>query len=104
MISARRAPLVIATAALVVLSTGCRPERPPAELVVVVDSPVRSLDPRLAVDSASARLSRLVFEGLTEIDEAGLPRLALAKSIVAGERRDSNGRPLAYRVTLHRGV
>ena len=84
--------------------TACRPDRVPGELVVVTDTPVRDLDPRLAVDSASAKLSRLVFEGLTEVDERGLPRLVLAESITPGADVDARGRPLSYDVKLRAGV
>ncbi|GEM_PF-550859 len=87
---------------LTVFALGCRPDRPSDQLVAVVDASVRSLDPRLAVDNASARLSRLIFEGLTEIDEAGLPRLVLAERIDPGPDKDAAGRPLSYRALIRK--
>jgi len=83
-------------------TAACRPDRVPGQLVVVTDSPIRSLDPRLAVDSASAKLSRLVFDGLTAIDERGLPVLVLAESIEPGPRVDDRGRPLSYAVRIRK--
>lgn len=78
----------------------CRPDRDPAELVVATDAPVKDLDPRLATDGPSARLSRLVFEGLTKVDDHGLPVLDLAAEITPEGARDADGLPLGYRVTL----
>lgn len=63
------------------LHLGCRPARDPDQWVVAVDAPVKDLDPRLAVDGPSARLSRLVFSGLTQVDEHGTPALDLAALI-----------------------
>ncbi len=88
----------------VLIVCGCQPERPPEELVVLVDTPPRTVDPRLAVDSPSARLSRLVFDGLTEVNDRGEPTLVLAAAIEPGASRDADGRPLSYRVRLRPGV
>ena len=82
----------------------CQPDRPADELVVLIDAPPRTVDPRLAVDSPSARLSRLVFEGLTEVDDHGEAALVLAESITAGVASDEEGRPLSYRVRLRPGL
>lgn len=70
------------------LAFACQPTRNPQELVVIVDAPVQDLDPRFAVDSPSAKLSRLVFAGLTQVDEHGLPQLDLAQSLTSV---DENG-------------
>lgn len=99
----QRAALV-AFGVLTLTALGCRPDREPRQLVVATDAPVRSLDPRLAVDNASAKVSRLIFEGLTEVDERGLPRLVLAESIQPGAARAANGEPLAFVVRLRGGV
>lgn len=85
----------------------CQPARDPRELVVIVDAPVQDLDPRFAVDSPSAKLSRLVFAGLTQVDEHGLPQLDLAQSLtpvdeaglhwqalVRSDARFHNGKPV----------
>lgn len=93
---------LLAAVALTLL--GCRPQRAPDELVVVLDAPPRSLDPRLATDSPSARLSRLIFEGLTEVNDRGTPSMVLARRIEAGPRTDPQGRPLHYRVYVRSGV
>jgi peptide/nickel transport system substrate-binding protein len=96
---ARRTPIVL-LAALLTLVAACRPERPDDELVVAVDAPVKDLDPRLATDGPSARLSRLVFEGLTRVDDHGLAQLDLAAELTPVGLTDSKGLPLQYRATL----
>jgi peptide/nickel transport system substrate-binding protein len=78
--------------------------RDAAQLVVATDAPVRSLDPRLAVDNASAKVSRLVFEGLTEVDKHGMPQLVLAERITPGVRTSASGEPLQYIAKIRRGV
>ncbi len=94
----------VAVLALVAVSLGCQPDRPVDELVVLIDTPPRTVDPRLAVDSPSARLSRLIFEGLTEVNDRGEPKLVLAAAIDPGATRDPQGRPLSYRVRLRPGL
>ena len=85
---------------MVLCASSCRPDRPTDQLVVATDTPVRSLDPRLATDNASAKVSRLVFEGLTEVDEQGAPRLVLAAAITPTDVDRETGEPLAYAVTI----
>lgn len=76
----------------------CRPERDPRELVVAVDAPVKDLDPRLATDGPSARLSRMVFRGLTQVDPHGNPALDLAA------RLTEDGDPLTIVADLQPGL
>jgi peptide/nickel transport system substrate-binding protein len=76
----------------------CRPERDPRELVVAVDAPVKDLDPRLATDGPSARLSRMVFRGLTQVDPHGNPALDLAA------RLTEDGDPLTIVADLPPGL
>lgn len=86
----------LGSCALLILA--CQPARDPAQLVVAVDAPVRDLDPRLAVDGPSARLSRLIFQGLTQVDEHGAPALDLATELTQA------GDALHYHATLRPGV
>ncbi len=83
----------------------CQPARDPDQFVVAVDAPVKDLDPRLAVDGPSARLSRLVFRGLTQVDEHGTPALDLAAELtlvtpvlalvrLRGDARFHDGQPV----------
>ena len=89
------AGLLLASA---LLFGACRPDRDPRELVVAVDAPVKDLDPRLATDGPSARLSRMVFRGLTQVDPHGNPALDLAA------RLTEDGDPLTIVVDLQPGV
>lgn len=84
------------TAATLLLGA-CRPARDPRELVIAVDAPVKDLDPRLATDGPSARLSRLVFRGLTQVDPHGNPALDLAA------RLTEDGDPLTIVADLQPG-
>lgn len=99
-----RTATLITTALSAALLCACQPERRADELVVLLDAPPRTVDPRLAVDSPSARLSRLIFEGLTEVDDRGEVTLVLAESVTADADRDALGRPLSYRVRLRPGL
>src|SRR5207249_2766083 len=74
---------------------GCADVRsPPGEMLLLIENPVRSLDPRIAPGSYDTKLSRLVAPGLTTVDATdGVPRPLLAESIV----REGPGR---YLVTL----
>ncbi len=95
---------LVALALALVAVCACRPDRQPGTLVVAVDAPIRDLDPRLATDSPSARLSRLVFEGLTRVDESGAAVLDLAQRISEGPGRDARGRPIEMIVDLRHDV
>ncbi len=90
----RRLALPWLAAALALLLGACQPARPPGELVVVVDAPVKDLDPRLATDGPSARLSRMVFQGLTQVDPHGSPSLDLAAQLT------EDGDPLIIKAVL----
>lgn len=64
------------------------------ELVVVVDSAMKTADPRFALTNNDSKLSKLVAPGLTAVDTLdGAPRLELASAI---EARDA----LTWDVTL----
>lgn len=77
------------------LLAACQPAPQPHHLVVATDAPVKDIDPRLATDGPSARLSRMVFRGLTQVGDHGDPSLDLAAEITAVA-------PLRVRVTLRR--
>lgn len=87
------------------LALACQPARDPHQFVVAVDAPVKDLDPRLATDGPSARLSRLVFRGLTQVDDHGAPALDLAAELtlvtplqarvqLRGDARFHDGQPV----------
>lgn len=95
-----RPPLLVLlwVAACAMPQLACRPARTPGELVVVVDAPVKDLDPRLATDGPSARLSRMVFQGLTQVDPHGTPSLDLAAQLT------EDGDPLIVKAVLRPGA
>lgn len=75
-------------AALVVLAAaaiGCAPRTrrtPDDTMVVVIDTPMTTSDPRAAITSNDAKLARIVASGLTAVDTPNLvPRLELASKI-----------------------
>lgn len=71
-------------ASLVEQLAACAPRDPagPAPLVVAIDTRPRVFDPRLATSDIDARITRLVFAGLTTVDTPdGLPRPLLAESV-----------------------
>lgn len=89
-------------ALLVLLTSGaCREPWPDATLVLAVPTPIRTVDPRLAVDAASTRVWRLVFSGLTAVHPDGSTSLDLAEAITPSAW-DGEGAPVAYDVTLRR--
>lgn len=92
-----RLPLALGLLACGLLLGACRPDRDPTELVIAVDAPVKDLDPRLATDGPSARLSRMVFRGLTQVDPHGNPALDLAA------RLTEDGDPLTIVADLQPG-
>lgn len=72
---------------------GCRPVPPPHDgLRFGLATPPRLLDPRLATDAASARVNRLIYRALVELDARSLPRPGIA----SWEQLT----PTRYRVTL----
>jgi peptide/nickel transport system substrate-binding protein len=77
------------------LGGGCgRVRTAPGEVVVLLESPLRDLDPRFAVSSYDTKVSRLVAAGLTTVDAPdSRPRMLLAESI----EREASG---VYRVRL----
>lgn len=64
---------------LVGLLAGCDgPARPPPALAMGLAQAPTTLDPRHATDAASARVCRLLYRPLAEVDERGMPLPALA--------------------------
>lgn len=84
--------------ALLALS-GCSAGRVPRdELVVLIESPPQTLDPRYAVTAYDFKLSRLVYTPLVSVDNQALePRMELAESVEAVS-------PTEYLVTLRPDV
>ena len=70
---------------LAAIACGCAPRdrrTPDDTIVVVVDQEISSADPRYALKAYDAKLSKLVFAGLTALDSPSLePRLELAASV-----------------------
>ena len=82
------------------------PGGPTDRVVVLLDAPVKNLDPRFTIDSNSMKVSRLVFSNLVTVDNARVePALDLAEAIepdpTAGEAAD---RATHWIVRLRRGV
>jgi len=73
-------PLVILA---VVIGCAPRTRRTPDDtMVVVIDTPITSADPRAALSNYDSKLNRLVAAGLTAVDTPNMvPRLELAKNI-----------------------
>jgi peptide/nickel transport system substrate-binding protein len=65
------------------LGLGCSPRETPRDtMVVVIETPMTTDDPRFALTTYDGKLSKLVAAGLTAIDTPTLePRLALAERI-----------------------
>jgi len=85
---------LLATFALGALAIGavaCRPRdrrTPDDRLVVVLDGVSTSADPRYALNSYDAKLSKLVCAGLTAVDTMTLePRMELASSVTLVDER-----------------
>ncbi|MEY3011508.1 MAG: hypothetical protein RIT45_243 [Pseudomonadota bacterium] len=85
---------------LLLAALGCRQEWPADHLVLATAAPVRTFDPRLAVDAASTRVWRLAFAGLTRVHPDGSTSLDLAAAMTPSAWDDA-GRPLAWDVRLH---
>jgi peptide/nickel transport system substrate-binding protein len=106
---ARSALGVLTAGAIAFGSAGCAPRTrrtPDDTLVVVVDSPINTADPRAQLSTYDSKLSKLVASGLTAVDTPSLePRLDLASRIdhvddhtvditVRGDARFSDGSPV----------
>jgi peptide/nickel transport system substrate-binding protein len=93
--------LLAALLVLVAAAVSCAPRTrrtPDDTLVVVVDTPMTTADPRVAITSNDSKLARLVASGLTAVDTQTLvPRNELASKI---EQTD----PLTIDVTLRDDV
>ncbi|HEX2574568.1 MAG TPA: ABC transporter substrate-binding protein [Polyangia bacterium] len=86
-------------AAFGVLLLGCHIGRvPDDELVVLVETPPATIDPRYAVGAYDFKLSRLVYAALISVDNPELrPTMLLAESVVALS-------PTEYIVTVRDGA
>lgn len=86
-------------AALSLLLLGCHIGRvPDDELVVLVEAPPATIDPRYAVGAYDFKLSRLVYAALISVDNPELkPTMLLAESVVAIS-------PTEYVVTVREGA
>lgn len=70
-------------AAIYCLAAACSPRTTPDDTVVmVVEAPMTSADPRYAISNNDSKLARLVYAGLTAVDTPTVePRLDLAERI-----------------------
>ena len=87
-------------AVVAVLATGaCRRRETPADtLVVVIETPVTTADPRFAINNFDSKVTRLVYAGITAVDTESLePRLELAAAVTVID-------PLTVDVTLRPGL
>jgi peptide/nickel transport system substrate-binding protein len=95
----RYANTVVAAAVVLAAAPGCQPrgrQTPDDTLVMVIEVPMNSADPRAQVSNYDAKLSRLVTAGLTAVDTPTMePRLELAAKIEARDDRtiDATLRP-----------
>lgn len=87
-------------AAVTVLTAGCVRQRvPPEELVVLIESPPRNIDPRYTTTSIDYKLTYLCYARLVDVDTDSLePRFDLAERIEP--LPPAPGAPLRYEVTL----
>ena len=75
----QRAARVLAGLSVTCLLGGCAPQQPPGPVLRVgLAQPVLDVDPRQAADAASARLGRLLYSRLVELDADYRPRPAAA--------------------------
>jgi len=74
-----------AAAMFAVMAAGCEPRTrrtPDDTVVVLIEAPITTADPRAAVSSYDAKLTRIVASGLTAVDtQTMVPRLELATKI-----------------------
>ncbi len=81
------------------LASCARRHTPDDTIVVVIDTPMNTVDPRYALSSYDAKLSKLVYAGLTAVDTpSGEPRLDLARAI---DRVDDQTFDIALRDDAH---
>lgn len=86
------------------LLAGCAGRVPKDELVVLIDQPPASIDPRYCVQASDFKVSRMVYAPLVSVDTQSLaPRMELAKSVRSvgnnwelelREARFSDGKPV----------
>lgn len=92
-------------AALCVAAPSCTSDRTAPgtreeQLIVLLPSAPRDLDPRFVLDSSSMKVSRLIFRGLVTVDNASLePEMDLAESV-----RIDGSDPLVWHVRLRAGA
>ncbi len=67
-------------ALLVALVPGCRAERPPPGITVLIEAPPESLDSRLTLSATGQRIAQLITPGLIVCDDSGTPVPELAES------------------------
>lgn len=67
-------------ALLVALLPGCRAERPPEGITVLIEAPPESLDARLTLGAMGQRIAQLITPGLVTLDDSGTPVPDLAES------------------------
>jgi peptide/nickel transport system substrate-binding protein len=65
---------------LLVLAAGCRPERPPDGITVLLEAPPDSLDDRFALAASGQRIAQLIAPGLITFDDTSTPVPALSES------------------------
>ncbi|MBN1207905.1 MAG: ABC transporter substrate-binding protein [Myxococcaceae bacterium] len=65
---------------LLALVAGCRPERPPDGITVLVEAPPDSLDDRFALTAIGQRISQLIAPGLITFDDTSTPVPSLAEA------------------------
>ncbi len=87
----RYANTALSLAVLAVAAIGCEPRTrrtPDDTIVVVIQSPMTTADPRVQVTNYDAKLTRIVASGLTAVDTPDMiPRLELASNIVEVDDR-----------------
>jgi len=96
-----RAAWLALVLALVGLGAGCVRQRVPSdELVVLIESPPRNIDPRYTTTSIDYKLAFLAYARLVDVDTDTLePRFDLAEK-VEPVPAGGQGAPLRYEVTL----
>lgn len=87
----------VALGLVLALVAGCRSERPPDGITVLVESPPDSLDDRFALTAIGQRIAQLIAPGLVTFDDTSQPVPALAESF----RRVS---PTVVEFTLRAGL
>ncbi|HWP84247.1 MAG TPA: ABC transporter substrate-binding protein [Terriglobia bacterium] len=93
----RRGAILVAGACLLLLGAGCRHQRDPQTVVMLIEFGPASLDPRVGTDAQSERIGELIFDSLLRRDEHSNLQPWLA------ERWETLD-PLTYRFHLRSGV